>query len=463
MLSLFASSKLPRPETEIEQEIENVKAQIKTEKKAIQDISILVNMYENAKDIKGKKQTEKKLQELQKNLAKLQRKKKALKNELPPRPLPQPRFVQVSAVSTSNEDARAKALLPPKDLFLKAVVLWHFEATGENELSIQANQVVRVLQDFGYEEQDKEWWQVECDGLIGYVPSNYLEVISEDTQTKKAEPNLAIIDPFPVTALYDYEATKPEEISFKVGDQITVIRQDFPGWWTGQYNMTGQEGLFPVNYVEISPSSKKEEKTEQVPRPEARRSKEESNNFAKEEIETFTALAIFDYEAAFEDEMTFNQDDLISITELVMDGWYMGSKNDGQSGIVPGNYIRKLSKEEAKALHNKAAMKKRLTIPRGATGTARNDPVSKPQIPQHRYSMQVPSAQHRKEMEEEERRQYAEVFKVEKEQETASQPGLQNEPKTTDRRSNLVVEEHRESEPLLPKPKQEESSCCVIV
>jgi len=74
--------------------------------------------------------------------------------------------------------------------------------------------------------------------------------------------------------------------------------------------------------------------------------------------------------------------------------------------------------------------------------------------------MQAPLAQHRKEMAEEERRQYAEVFKVEhleKEKETA--------PKTTDRRSNLVIEESRESQPLIAKPKEEEGICssCVIV
>jgi hypothetical protein len=82
-------------------------------------------MYETAKDIKGKKQTEKKLQELQRNLARLERRKKDLKNELPPRPLPQPQFIQVSENRSVNDiqTLLAKALLPPKELFLKVLLL----------------------------------------------------------------------------------------------------------------------------------------------------------------------------------------------------------------------------------------------------------------------------------------------------------------------------------------------------
>ncbi|KAI9202468.1 P-loop containing nucleoside triphosphate hydrolase protein [Polychytrium aggregatum] len=49
-------------------------------------------------------------------------------------------------------------------------------------------------------------------------------------------------------ALYDYDATEADELSFKAGDTITIINSDDPGWWTG--NLNGKRGLFPMNYVE---------------------------------------------------------------------------------------------------------------------------------------------------------------------------------------------------------------------
>jgi hypothetical protein len=61
--------------------------------------------------------------------------------------------------------------------------LWDFEANGENEINVKADQVVKVLQDFGFEELDNEWWKIEADDKVGYIPANYLEVIQDDAPT----------------------------------------------------------------------------------------------------------------------------------------------------------------------------------------------------------------------------------------------------------------------------------------
>jgi amphiphysin len=68
-----------------------------------------------------------------------------------------------------------------------------------------------------------------------------------------------------VRALYDYSAQNPGDISFKAGDQITVVRRtnNQNDWWTG--TIRGQTGMvgpmllwltstnkdpqFPANYV----------------------------------------------------------------------------------------------------------------------------------------------------------------------------------------------------------------------
>jgi len=35
-------------------------------------------------------------------------------------------------------------------------------------------------------------------------------------------------------ALYDFDATEDNELSFKVGDVLTILNQDDSGWWEAQ-------------------------------------------------------------------------------------------------------------------------------------------------------------------------------------------------------------------------------------
>lgn len=51
-----------------------------------------------------------------------------------------------------------------------------------------------------------------------------------------------------VRAIYDYKAENGEQLSFKVGDLITVLEERDGGWWKG--SLGDKEGLFPANYVE---------------------------------------------------------------------------------------------------------------------------------------------------------------------------------------------------------------------
>ena len=48
-------------------------------------------------------------------------------------------------------------------------------------------------------------------------------------------------------ALYDYDATTDDELTFKEGDVITILQKDPAGWWEGELN--GRKGWVPANYV----------------------------------------------------------------------------------------------------------------------------------------------------------------------------------------------------------------------
>lgn len=54
-------------------------------------------------------------------------------------------------------------------------------------------------------------------------------------------------------AMYDYEATDTDEVSFREGDLISNVSSIDEGWMTGQVLRTGQTGMLPANYVELAP------------------------------------------------------------------------------------------------------------------------------------------------------------------------------------------------------------------
>ena len=66
--------------------------------------------------------------------------------------------------------------------------------------------------------------------------------------SKKKPPPLPPAKKLPTCiALFDYEGQEADELTFKVGDVITILSKEDEGWWTG--NLRGKKGLFPSNYV----------------------------------------------------------------------------------------------------------------------------------------------------------------------------------------------------------------------
>lgn len=51
-----------------------------------------------------------------------------------------------------------------------------------------------------------------------------------------------------VRALFDFQATDPDELTFRKGDVIAVLESVFKDWWKGV--LRGKTGIFPLNYVE---------------------------------------------------------------------------------------------------------------------------------------------------------------------------------------------------------------------
>ena len=51
-------------------------------------------------------------------------------------------------------------------------------------------------------------------------------------------------------AVYAFQGTQSDDLSFEEDEIITIVEKDESGWWTGK-NAAGQEGSFPFNYIQV--------------------------------------------------------------------------------------------------------------------------------------------------------------------------------------------------------------------
>lgn len=146
----------------------------------------------------------------------------------------------------------------------RAKVLYAYEATSPNELTISEGQVLSIV------EQDNDgsgWITVQnTSGQQGLVPENYtLRMVtaasdgSDDDDGSDDEDNseeeghaTATSGTSRVRALYSHTASADDELSIAEGETITLTSTGFDvgnGWCEG-VNQRGQRGVFPANYVE---------------------------------------------------------------------------------------------------------------------------------------------------------------------------------------------------------------------
>ena len=71
-------------------------------------------------------------------------------------------------------------MLPDDDGVTRGVILYDFEAQGDDELGVRQDQIVEILDD-----SHEEWWKCRAGGQEGVVPASYVEVIKTRPPSKK--------------------------------------------------------------------------------------------------------------------------------------------------------------------------------------------------------------------------------------------------------------------------------------
>ncbi|TVY29774.1 Drebrin-like protein [Lachnellula hyalina] len=135
---------------------------------------------------------------------------------------------------------------------------------------------------------------------------------------------------------YDYEKAEDNELELIEGEYVTNIEMVDEDWWMGT-NSKGESGLFPSNYVEIVEGE--EEQEEAAPPPVPAASRPTPAPAPATAPSGPTATAVYDYEAAEDNELSFDENATITGLEFPDEDWWFGHFN-GRSGLFPANYVQ---------------------------------------------------------------------------------------------------------------------------
>lgn len=99
-------------------------------------------------------------------------------------------------------------------------------------------------------EVSPDWLHGKCKGQVGNFPATFVDSIPPNLpkyQQNEAPPTLR-----QVTAVFDFQGSADDELTFKKGDEIAVTDEIDDCWWRGfVVDNTSSIGIFPKAYVGI--------------------------------------------------------------------------------------------------------------------------------------------------------------------------------------------------------------------
>uniref|UniRef100_A0A3P9P2G0 Intersectin 2b n=1 Tax=Poecilia reticulata TaxID=8081 RepID=A0A3P9P2G0_POERE len=273
-----------------------------------------------------------------------------------------------------------------------AQALCSWTAKTDNHLNFNKDDVIRVL------EQQENWWLGELNGEKGWLPKTYVTVLGEEEGSEPKSSTSDTVDTLQLeeyVALYPFESPEPDDLTFSEGDVILVSQREGE-WWRGS---TGEHtGAFPSNYVKpkeadtSSVSGKKKQEIAQVTKAYSSASPEQLSLESGQLILIFSknpsgwwlgelqargkrrqkgwfpsahvkilgsnsgkstpaqqsvcqVIAIYDYTAANQDELSFSKGQLINVLDKSNPDWWKGEVN-GVTGLFPFNYVQMTTDNE---------------------------------------------------------------------------------------------------------------------
>ncbi|CAG5082072.1 Similar to nwk: Protein nervous wreck (Drosophila melanogaster) [Cotesia congregata] len=206
-----------------------------------------------------------------------------------------------------------------------------------------------------------------------------------DTAAEVSDPN-AGLQLFKCTALYSYTAQNPDELSIVESEQLEVVGEGDGDGWLRARNYRGEEGFVPQNYLDVEREAvattgltsqpglvtqisfssvdytiddhdavdpdahlhaqqepvpqepEPEPESEPEPQQQQQQQQEYQQQYVPEDPGASYCIALYDYDATCDEELTFMEGDVLKIIKTephdVDDGWWEGELH-GRRGLFP--------------------------------------------------------------------------------------------------------------------------------
>lgn len=145
--------------------------------------------------------------------------------------------------------------------------------------------------------------------------------VQQVQQAKKDEAKQPVLKM--LVSLYSYDKTEENELTFGEGETIALLEENDSGWWKGRLERTGEEGLFPSNFVE-------------------EQGKPASAVADGPAVINARYKSLYDYDAEDNTEISIKENDILFV-ESEKDGWYYGYReaNPSMKGNFPSNFVER--------------------------------------------------------------------------------------------------------------------------
>uniref|UniRef100_A0A1A8EG61 Intersectin 2a n=1 Tax=Nothobranchius kadleci TaxID=1051664 RepID=A0A1A8EG61_NOTKA len=192
------------------------------------------------------------------------------------------------------------------------VALYTYESPETGDLTFAEGDVVMVT------EREGEWWRGCIGDQTGVFPSNYVRPV----EPEGSRPGVSNKRPAEIAqAITSTLAPAAHRLCLSPGQLVVVRAKNSTGWWLGELQVRGrkrQKGWLHSSHVRLlGPSSSKSS-----PSP----------------LPVCQVIAMYDYAAANQDELSFSKGQLINVLDKTNPDWWKGEAN-GVTGLLPTNYV----------------------------------------------------------------------------------------------------------------------------
>ncbi|XP_009182040.3 intersectin-2 isoform X4 [Papio anubis] len=196
------------------------------------------------------------------------------------------------------------------------IALYPYSSVEPGDLTFTEGEEILVTQ------KDGEWWTGSIGDRSGIFPSNYVKPKDQESFGSASKSGASNKKPEIAQVTSAYVASGSEQLSLAPGQLILILKKNTSGWWQGELQARGkkrQKGWFPASHVKLlGPSS---ERATPAFHPVCQ------------------VIAMYDYAANNEDELSFSKGQLINVMNKDDPDWWQGEIN-GVTGLFPSNYVK---------------------------------------------------------------------------------------------------------------------------